>query len=597
MFTLLPMAFNLLSEIHSDNHQWMICVLVSRMWHYRGGTDEGPIQHTDLVLLDVEGNHMYGQLPPATSERLKDVLEEGKVFVIRKFFCNPSKPTFRPVESPFMVQFTRYTTVEERPGLADTYPFCRYSLTSFTDIPVPCGRAERFIDVIGKIDMVSDVIPVQSMYQQAASNTRTVILKDLLGNEIRLVLWGDRALEFDAEAVCAMGEKEPVIAIFVGTLPKASHGVRGLSGSSACRWYIDEDIPDINLFREKIGPQFVPLATYVPTGPGAIAPRVYEPPAEKTLEQLNEVDPFVDMEKKFLCTATVDRLGADQRWWFASCSVCRKSSKHDGCRFRCSGKDCDSSDVSLAYCISFFATDATGESEFVMFEKVAAGAVGKQLMNLMRQRYPGYYMVDELANVARHDTAIPAEIERLVGHKYKLLVSISKKWNSGNSENLNFQVCRIEETYKPELPPLAFAASSRSAGASSSAGGSGSRLLPLGPTLSHVHHRAATFGGSHSSGNATPPSPIASPGTPAKGSSAPKRGTKRSLFSSPPKRNTQLADACAAAAEEEPATLVEPVEDDGITTDVEKNGPPPNPKSKRNANSAKSGTLPKKAKP
>jgi hypothetical protein len=88
---------------------------------------------------------MYGQLPPATSERLKDVLEEGKVFVIRKFFCNSSKPTFRPVGSPFMVQFTRYTTVEERPGLADTYPFCRYSLTSFTDIPVPCGRAERFI--------------------------------------------------------------------------------------------------------------------------------------------------------------------------------------------------------------------------------------------------------------------------------------------------------------------------------------------------------------------------------------------------------------------------------------------------------------------
>nr|XP_051218902.1 uncharacterized protein LOC127336157 [Lolium perenne] len=228
--------------------------------------------------------------------------------------------------------------------------------------------------------------------------------------------------------------------------------------------------------------------------------------------------------------------------------------------------------LAFRYCISFFATDATGESEFVMFEKVAAGAVGRQLMNLMRQRYPGYYTVDELANVARHDTAIPAEIERLVGHK-------------------------IEETYKPELPPLAFAASSRSAGASSSTGGSGSRLLPLGPTLSHVQHRAATFGGSHSSGNATPPSPIASPGTPAKGSSAPKRGTKRSLFSSPPKRNTQLADACAAAAEEEPATLVQPVEDDGITTDVEKNGPPPNPKSKRNANSAKSGTLSKKAKP
>ncbi|KAM0930661.1 hypothetical protein ACQ4PT_000849 [Festuca glaucescens] len=314
-----------------------------------------------------EGNHMYGQIPPATSERVKDVLGEGKVFVIRKFFCNPSKPAFKPVESPFMVQFTKYTTVEERPGLADTYPFCTYNLTSFADIPVPCGRPERFIDVIGKIEMVSDVIPVQSLYQATASNTRTVILKDMLGNEIRLVLWGDRALEFDAESVRAMGEKEPVIAIFVGTLPKSSHGkhcgycfsVVGsrahwlvisccailfqVSGSSACRWYIDDDIPGINLFRERLGTKFVPLAAYVPTGLGAIVPRVYEPPVEKTLKDLNEVDPFVDMEKNFLCTATINRLGNDQRWWFALCSVCRKSSKHDGCRFQCSGKYCTAS--------------------------------------------------------------------------------------------------------------------------------------------------------------------------------------------------------------------------------------------------------------
>jgi hypothetical protein len=48
------MAFNLLSEIHSDSNQWTIRVLVSRMWHYRGGTDVGAIQHTDLVLLDIE---------------------------------------------------------------------------------------------------------------------------------------------------------------------------------------------------------------------------------------------------------------------------------------------------------------------------------------------------------------------------------------------------------------------------------------------------------------------------------------------------------------------------------------------------------------
>jgi hypothetical protein len=51
---LLQMAHSLLSEIHKDSHQWTVCVLVSRMWHYRGGTGEGPIKHTGLVLIDKE---------------------------------------------------------------------------------------------------------------------------------------------------------------------------------------------------------------------------------------------------------------------------------------------------------------------------------------------------------------------------------------------------------------------------------------------------------------------------------------------------------------------------------------------------------------
>ena len=41
---------------------------------------------------------------------------------------------------------------------------------------------------------------------------------------MRIVLWGDRAVEFDAEAVRAWGATEPVIAIFVGLLPKMSRG-------------------------------------------------------------------------------------------------------------------------------------------------------------------------------------------------------------------------------------------------------------------------------------------------------------------------------------------------------------------------------------
>jgi hypothetical protein len=56
---LFQMAHSPLSAIHNGSNQWTICALVSRMWHYRGGTDEGPIRHTDLVLLDTEVSADY----------------------------------------------------------------------------------------------------------------------------------------------------------------------------------------------------------------------------------------------------------------------------------------------------------------------------------------------------------------------------------------------------------------------------------------------------------------------------------------------------------------------------------------------------------
>ena len=102
-------------------------------------------------------------------------------------------------------------------------------------------------------------------------------------------------------------------------------GVRILSGSAACRWYIDEDIPDINSFRARfilhtsvhcffilcsfhltfcchlvihlcsLGEEFVPLASYVPTGPDALMSRAQDTPTVKTVKELTDLDPFVDM--------------------------------------------------------------------------------------------------------------------------------------------------------------------------------------------------------------------------------------------------------------------------------------------------------------
>lgn len=75
------------------------------------------------------------------------------------------------------------------------------------------------------------------------------------GNSIEISLWGPRAIEFDAETVYANGQETAVIVIFVGTLAKTIKTEKGdkviLTGNSACRWYINEDIPAINEFYSK----------------------------------------------------------------------------------------------------------------------------------------------------------------------------------------------------------------------------------------------------------------------------------------------------------------------------------------------------------
>ncbi|XP_048552491.1 uncharacterized protein LOC125532477 isoform X3 [Triticum urartu] len=323
---------------------------------------------------------MYAQLPPEASEHLKDVLEEGKVSLM-KFMCNQLESSFRTVESPYMIQFTRYSTAVPQPGLEDAYPYCTYNL-----LPFP--------DVIGQITALSDIIPVQSMYQPQPSDTRTIILTDLMGNEIKILLWGARAHEFAAEDVRAASIESAVVAIFVGTLPKMSQGVKLLSGSSACRWYINEDLPEINAFHSSLGKEVAPVAVYAPIDQG-IGASICEPPVEMTFKQLLALDPLDNLFH--FCRASLSFVRSPSRVW-ALISVGGSSRALPAIRLRML--------MGLGSVAQTKVALPLGESRHILsahlqlmdqlrlnsmfFERAGRTAIGKPLLTLLRQKYPGY---------------------------------------------------------------------------------------------------------------------------------------------------------------------------------------------------------------
>uniref|UniRef100_A0A8R7QHJ8 Replication protein A OB domain-containing protein n=1 Tax=Triticum urartu TaxID=4572 RepID=A0A8R7QHJ8_TRIUA len=457
---------SLLSHIHEKVLFWNAKVLVSRIWHFRGGTDEGNIVHTDLVVLDQEGTHMYGQIPPEPSERLKDVLVEGNVYLMKGFMCKQAKQTYRAVDSPYMMQFTRFSTAIPQPGDEENFPYCTYDLLSFTDIPMPGPNTRRFLDVIGRITAVTDIVIVHSQYQPEPSETRTIVLEDQAGNEIKLVLWGARAREFEAEEVRIASQSGAVIAIFVGTLPKTYRGIKGLSGSSACRWYINEDLPEMNAFRASLPESLAAITANIP-GEQAIVPApVREPPVELSVQQLLALDPFNNLKKQFMVKVIITRMGSDNRWWFLSCRECHKTAYTAGRQYRCSDHGCSSVAADPSYCLCTFGSDDAAEAEFMFFDRAAKSDVGKPLMTLIYRKYPGFTSALDLPYIGGADVGLPVEISRLVTKKYRLVVSISTKSFQPASTQLSFQVGRIDETFKPELASFGFGGASSSAGSS-----------------------------------------------------------------------------------------------------------------------------------
>lgn len=148
---------------------------------------------------------------------------------------------------------------------------------------------------------------------------------------------------------------------------------------------------------------------------------------------------------------------------------CHKTSNLVGSKYRCIDPKCECTQAEEIYSVSVFAHDDIAETEFMLFDKVARGVIGKTLISLLKFRYPGHPTIEDIARIQMVDTIPPPEVTQLVGQKYKLVAAIAKRSFSPSSDHLSFQVVRIIETFKPELSSSAFGNVTEITGPSSSA--------------------------------------------------------------------------------------------------------------------------------
>ncbi|XP_062180576.1 replication protein A 70 kDa DNA-binding subunit A-like [Phragmites australis] len=235
---------------------------------------------------------MYAEIASDNIKDKKALLAEGKVYTLKRFRVLKSKPSYRPVDSEFMIEITCHTLIEENSGHQSTIPLYTYSLTRFSDLPTLVGETRHFIDVIGLITEVADTTTLQLANQSKPTTRRAITLRDNSNYEIKLYLWGQRASEFNADEIYTIGQKEPVVAIFVGLLMKSYRGEHSLSGNTACRWYINPNLPEAHTVLANLHGSFQPVQHAAMDQQPPIPQLPPAEPEQKTLEAMFSISPY-----------------------------------------------------------------------------------------------------------------------------------------------------------------------------------------------------------------------------------------------------------------------------------------------------------------
>ncbi|AQK81248.1 hypothetical protein ZEAMMB73_Zm00001d036525 [Zea mays] len=238
------------------------------------------------------------------------------------------------------------------------------------------------IDFISFPDVLGILTEIGSLYHVGYNNSniiRDIFLKDINNTSTKVTLWGHQASSFSVDNICDENDNKPIVVLFVGCLAKRFKGEAYLSATTACTWYFNPDIPEAQVYYNKLLNTKLQMIRPQATKKELQASQTLNI-EDKTIEELLQLDPDMFPEQGFKCTVIISRLVQDGRWWFPSCIKCNKSSSQTSTGYQCTL--CNGTETEFRYKLSFIATDGTSEAEFFCFDTIAKRIVGKSCQTL-----------------------------------------------------------------------------------------------------------------------------------------------------------------------------------------------------------------------
>ena len=94
----------------------------------------------------VQGNRIHAQIYPPDHVQFRPLIQEGRVYNLSYFRVRTSRK-YRPVDNDRMINFTKWTSVEEVVEIPPAFPMYTYSLIPLYQLPPRAEDATFFIGI------------------------------------------------------------------------------------------------------------------------------------------------------------------------------------------------------------------------------------------------------------------------------------------------------------------------------------------------------------------------------------------------------------------------------------------------------------------
>ncbi|KAM0906765.1 hypothetical protein ACQ4PT_016570 [Festuca glaucescens] len=412
------MQHTLLKDINRQAYGWKILVRLAHLWEFKDQQTGTILYELDFVVVDREGGIMEGYVPSNRIDQIKSQLKQGSVYTFEQFGLSDARGLYKAVEHQYRICFTQRTKIKEFITYPPNFPVYAYNVKPFDILSTRTDNNTLLSDVIGLITAVSEV----SVSPSTNQNKRQIFITN--GSQRAIVtLWGGHAENFDADSIQRASVNQPMVALFVAMTVGQFSGMLAFKSTSATKWYINIDIPEMVAARHATRD----YAHHI-EWQGSFRPR--GDPVDTTIVELVASEPYSKLGERFRIKVVILSVVTSENWWYLSCKSCWKKLVPDRDSFRC--PRCSGTKGEARYKLVLEGTDMEQErtdepkvAHFTFFGQQAVTIVGKDAALLV-------------PDVTVQTPYIPPDLMAVIGNKYILTADLAE--GSLDADDLCFQV-------------------------------------------------------------------------------------------------------------------------------------------------------------